>query len=285
MLVLFYFYDLGYSAFTVASLFIFYEIFGIVTNLVGGLAGGTVRAAHDALHGPRDAGLRDGDARPRPRLLARHPLRDDLAGVLGHRQGPDQDELQERRQAGRARGRPGLAVPLGRGPDRLEERAEGRRVLPRRGDADDHGVPDVDADPRRFGADHPDRRGDADARAPRQTRRQGEVQADVLQQPGRQRPGGRADLPVRLARRLVRRRPAGLPRDRAGLELRRDRRLPRDLGDRLRDRPGRRPPLHPRPRRQLRARGPHRDVARLRSRRLPGGVSRSRSPRESIRRS
>ena len=36
MLVLFYFYELGYSAFTVASLFIFYEIFGIVTNLVGG---------------------------------------------------------------------------------------------------------------------------------------------------------------------------------------------------------------------------------------------------------
>ncbi len=36
MLVLFYFYELGYSAFTVASLFVFYEIFGIVTNLVGG---------------------------------------------------------------------------------------------------------------------------------------------------------------------------------------------------------------------------------------------------------
>jgi MFS family permease len=36
MLVLFYFYELGYSAFAVASLFIFYEIFGIVTNLVGG---------------------------------------------------------------------------------------------------------------------------------------------------------------------------------------------------------------------------------------------------------
>jgi MFS family permease len=36
MLVLFYFYKLGYSAFAVASLFIFYEIFGIVTNLVGG---------------------------------------------------------------------------------------------------------------------------------------------------------------------------------------------------------------------------------------------------------
>ena len=36
MLVLFYFYDLGYSPFAVASLFLFYEVFGIVTNLVGG---------------------------------------------------------------------------------------------------------------------------------------------------------------------------------------------------------------------------------------------------------
>ncbi len=36
MLVLFYFYELGYSPFAIASLFVFYEIFGIVTNLVGG---------------------------------------------------------------------------------------------------------------------------------------------------------------------------------------------------------------------------------------------------------
>ena len=36
ILVLFYFYDLGYSPFQVAMLFLFYEIFGIVTNLVGG---------------------------------------------------------------------------------------------------------------------------------------------------------------------------------------------------------------------------------------------------------
>jgi predicted MFS family arabinose efflux permease len=35
-LVLFYFYERGYSPFEVASLFFFYEIFGIVTNLVGG---------------------------------------------------------------------------------------------------------------------------------------------------------------------------------------------------------------------------------------------------------
>jgi len=36
VLVLFYFYDLGYTPFQVAMLFLFYEIFGIVTNLVGG---------------------------------------------------------------------------------------------------------------------------------------------------------------------------------------------------------------------------------------------------------
>src|SRR5438874_2221177 len=38
-LVLFYFYNLGYSALQVASLFLFYEIFGIVTNFCGGYVG------------------------------------------------------------------------------------------------------------------------------------------------------------------------------------------------------------------------------------------------------
>lgn len=36
MLVLFYFYERGYSPLEVATLFLFYEVFGIVTNLVGG---------------------------------------------------------------------------------------------------------------------------------------------------------------------------------------------------------------------------------------------------------
>ena len=35
-LVLFFFYERGYSPFEVASLFLFYELFGVVTNLVGG---------------------------------------------------------------------------------------------------------------------------------------------------------------------------------------------------------------------------------------------------------
>ncbi len=35
MLVVLYFHGLGYSPLAIASLFLFYEIFGVVTNLVG----------------------------------------------------------------------------------------------------------------------------------------------------------------------------------------------------------------------------------------------------------
>lgn len=39
MLVVLYFYDLGYSPLAIAMLFIFYEVFGVITNLVGGWLG------------------------------------------------------------------------------------------------------------------------------------------------------------------------------------------------------------------------------------------------------
>jgi MFS family permease len=39
MLVLFYFYQLGYTPLAVASLFLFYELFGVITNLFGGYLG------------------------------------------------------------------------------------------------------------------------------------------------------------------------------------------------------------------------------------------------------
>lgn len=42
MLVLLYFYQLGYSPLSIAMLFLFYEFFGIVTNLVGGWLGARV---------------------------------------------------------------------------------------------------------------------------------------------------------------------------------------------------------------------------------------------------
>ncbi|MFA0141630.1 organoarsenical effux MFS transporter ArsJ [Vibrio kanaloae] len=39
MLVVLYFYDLGYSSLEIASLFLFYEFFGVITNLIGGWLG------------------------------------------------------------------------------------------------------------------------------------------------------------------------------------------------------------------------------------------------------
>ena len=54
MLVLLYFHQRGYSAVQVAMLFLFYEVFGIVTNLVGGnqeLAGRIDRRIGDRNYG------------------------------------------------------------------------------------------------------------------------------------------------------------------------------------------------------------------------------------------
>ncbi len=42
MLVVLYFHDLGYSGLAIASLFLFYEFFGVVTNLIGGWLGARV---------------------------------------------------------------------------------------------------------------------------------------------------------------------------------------------------------------------------------------------------
>lgn len=42
MLVVLYFYDLGYSTLEIASLFLFYEFFGVVTNLIGGWLGARI---------------------------------------------------------------------------------------------------------------------------------------------------------------------------------------------------------------------------------------------------
>ena len=42
MLVVLYFHLLGYSPFEVAMLFLFYELFGVVTNLVGGWLGARI---------------------------------------------------------------------------------------------------------------------------------------------------------------------------------------------------------------------------------------------------
>ena len=50
MLVLLHFHDLGYSPLQIAFLFLFYEFFGIVTNLVGGWLAGRFAAQEERLN-------------------------------------------------------------------------------------------------------------------------------------------------------------------------------------------------------------------------------------------
>ena len=64
-LVLFYFYERGYSPFAVASLFLFYEVFGIVTNLVGGWLAARLGLKATLVDGPGRAGRRARHARAR----------------------------------------------------------------------------------------------------------------------------------------------------------------------------------------------------------------------------
>ena len=63
MLVVLHFYKLGYSDVTIAFLFLFYEFFGIVTNLFGRLDRLALRTEGHALWRARAADLRAGDAR------------------------------------------------------------------------------------------------------------------------------------------------------------------------------------------------------------------------------
>ena len=131
MLVVLYFHQLGYAPLQVAMLFVFYELFGVVTNLVGGWLGARIGLNRTMTIG---LGLQ---------VIALMMLAVPAAwlavpwvmasqALVGHRQGPQQDERQEQHQAAGA-GRPAArALSLGRGADRVQERAQGHRLLPRR---------------------------------------------------------------------------------------------------------------------------------------------------------
>jgi MFS family permease len=154
MLVLFYFYNLGYTPLAVASLFIFYEVFGILTNLFGGYIG-----ARFGLKTTLFIGL--GTQLVALSMLAFAPQSWlVVAWVMASqalerdRQGHDQDEFEERGQADRPRECLGDTVPLGGDPDRVEECAEGRRLLPRRSAADPARFPDSAQAARRTGRRH-----------------------------------------------------------------------------------------------------------------------------------
>ena len=135
MLVLLHFFQLGYSPFTLAFLFLLYEIAGIVANLGGGwlatrfgiprmLAVGQVAADRRACSCCR----RSIPAGARPPSVAWVVVG---AGHRRRRQGLHQDrvEVGDQGDVGRRRG---PAVQLGGLVHRLEERHEGHRLLRRR---------------------------------------------------------------------------------------------------------------------------------------------------------
>ena len=135
MLVLLHFNQLGYTPVQLAFLFLLYEFFGIVTNLVGGWLAARTGLRLTLVLGLGAAGGRAraaGAAEPRVEHGGVGGLRDGLPGAVGHRQGPDEDEREERRQGARPEGRRVRPVQVGGGPHRLEERAERRGLLRRR---------------------------------------------------------------------------------------------------------------------------------------------------------
>ena len=74
MLVVLHFYKLGYSDVTIAFLFLFYEFFGIVTNLFGGWIAVALRLQVTLYGGLRPADRRAGDAGPAPTRVAAKSL-------------------------------------------------------------------------------------------------------------------------------------------------------------------------------------------------------------------
>ncbi len=132
VLVLFYFYERGYSPLALAAPVPALRDLRHRHEPRGRLVGRTARTEGHADDGARSPAHRPRLARTRPGGVAGGALRDGHAGPLGHRQGPDQDELQERGEARGAVRRSRRALPLGRGAHGLQERAQGRRVLRRR---------------------------------------------------------------------------------------------------------------------------------------------------------
>ena len=239
MLVLLHFFKLGYSPFTLAFLFLLYEFAGIVANLAGGwlatrfgiprmlAVGQALQIAGLAMLSALDPGWTAAAS------VAWVVAAQGIAG-LAKDFTKTASKIGDQGHVGR---RLGPALQVGGVVHRLEERHEGHRLLRRRPAARGHGLQaGAVADGRR------DRRHlpgwPCAAAAPARQGEGVEDSARILRQVARRQPARRgARLPVRRARRLVRRRTAGVPL-RSGLALRRGRRLPRRLDDRLRRDPG-----------------------------------------------
>ena len=181
--------------------------------------------------------------------------------------------------AGDGDGRP---VPTRRNPHRLEERAQGRRASSSAPPCSTSiGYDDGAVGDGRCAGGHGARAVGCSCTRTSASRSEATAAVDPVEVGGDQPALRRAVLPVRLARHLVRGRPPGVPRRSTRLVAPGHRRVPRDLGHRLRHRPIVRP-AHPRPWRRRRRRGPGRPTLgadpRRRHDRYRPGASASTSP-------
>lgn len=142
MLVVLYFHQLGYSPLEVALLFLFYEAFGVVTNLVGGWLG-----ARLGLNRTMNVGLGlqivalvmlmvPAAALTVPWVMAAQAL-SGIAKDLNKMSAKSAVKVLVPKDSPSA----GCPLPLGSDPHRFQERAEGGRFLPRRPAADSDRLP------------------------------------------------------------------------------------------------------------------------------------------------
>jgi hypothetical protein len=240
MLVVLYFHLLGYSPFEVAMLFLFYEFFGIVTNLVGGWLGARIglNLTMQIGMGLQVFALMMLTVPDAWLTVAYVMLAQALSGIA-----KDLNKMSAKasiKTLVRESGGGVAAVPLDVGAHRLQECAQGHRLLPRWPAVAAGGFPRC---PDRAGrhaaagaARHPGaaagRAGPDEGESPSSPR--------CSPQPGAQLAVGGALLPVRRARCLVRGGPAGVPLFGAGLVLQPGGWFPGPVDHRLRHRAGER---------------------------------------------
>ncbi len=139
MLVVLHFHQLGYSPLQIAMLFLFYEVFGVITNLVGGWLGARI-----GLNRTMNIGLAMQVVALSMLLVPAAWLTvpwvmgaQALSGIAKDLNKMSAKSIDQAAGAGRPAGHP---LPLGRRIDRLEECAQRHRVLPWRRAAGHRGV-------------------------------------------------------------------------------------------------------------------------------------------------
>jgi hypothetical protein len=99
LLVLLYFNNIGYTPIQIASLFLFYEIFGVVTNFLGGVDWLTVRFKSHSVYRNWAANIFTNFTVFFESYLGTVVCSfvcNDRSGIFGNCQGLDQNEYQER---------------------------------------------------------------------------------------------------------------------------------------------------------------------------------------------